>query len=264
MQAIPTQIPFVAETTFSRRIAIRDRDGGVKARLRGWIHDRLRRQLGKYAPQIERIDVRFGDENGPKGGLDRSCMVHVVLSALTPVVVEMRAGSDREAFDLAASRAERATQRTLQKHGFSTRHKRVRRAEPATSRVEAEPLAVTADDAEESREGMYGHREGHQAAQLRVLQARPEKERRDARVDTALPGVSADMRKVGYGHTASRNTKLNTAGMSYALEDSTTGKPSRKSTRGSSNGSKPASGLTIRTKSAVHNPKAIAHKAAAR
>jgi putative sigma-54 modulation protein len=111
-------------SAFQTPLEIRNLNGAVDARLKSWVHERIGRQLGKFAPQIERIEVRFGDVNGSKGGIDRSCMVHVVLSALPPVVVEILGETDQEAFDLAASRAERATRRNLEKHGFSTGHKR--------------------------------------------------------------------------------------------------------------------------------------------
>jgi putative sigma-54 modulation protein len=132
----------VAETP----LEIRNLDGAVDDALHAWVHERLGRQLGKYAPQIERIEVRFGDENGPKGGIDRCCMIHVVLSALAPVVVEMRAGEDREAFDLAAGRAERALKRTMQKHGFSTKHKRRQRGKHGDADVETVREARIVDE----------------------------------------------------------------------------------------------------------------------
>ena len=59
--------------------------------------------------------------------------------------------------------------------------------------------------------------------------------RRDLVVDTSKPGVSATDRKAGGGATASRNASKSSAKKGgAALEDSQTGKPSRKSTRGSS------------------------------
>ena len=188
---------------FDTPLEIRNLDEAVDAALRAWVHERLGRELGKYAPHIERVDVRFGDENGPKGGIDRACMVHVVLSSLEPVVVEMRAGEDREAFDLAAGRVKRALGRTMAKHGFNTKHKRKQRP----------PHGALDEDA---------------------------------------------MAAVAVGKTSKRNTKLNTAGMAYALEDSTTARPSRKSTRRGKNRVKHASELTLRTKAAVHAPQARA------
>lgn len=70
---------------------------------------------------------------------------------------------------------------------------------------------------------------------------RPPRPRRDVPVDTSLPGISATDRKAGGGATARRN-KSKSAGKSavYALEDSATGKPSRRSTRKSANRANPA------------------------
>lgn len=134
-------------SVFENRLDIRSPHGHVGSRLTHWIHDRLGRQLGKFAPSIERIEVRFDDLNGTKGGVDRTCMVHVVLSALPPVVVEMQAATDHEAFDLAAGRAERATRRNLEKHGFSTGHKkRNRGAEKGISESNGSNGAATAAD----------------------------------------------------------------------------------------------------------------------
>jgi putative sigma-54 modulation protein len=200
-------------------IEIRDLDGAAQGALRAWVYDRLGRQLGKFASQIERVDVRFGDVNGHKGGVDRACMVHVVLSSLPPVVVEIVAESDQAAFDMAAARAERATRRNLEKHGFSTGHKRRNRGKPRDAGLEAAPAELDGGD-----------------------------QREDSAVE----------------HTSERNLKQNTAGMTYALEDSTNGKPSRKSGRRSTNHIKPASGLTIRTKSAVLSPKSNAARSASR
>jgi hypothetical protein len=100
---------------------------------------------------------------------------------------------------------------------------------------------------------LIGGRVGHSAADLEDALARPEKRRRDAFVDTAAPGVSASDRRAGYGATAARNTKRNTAGMSAALEDSRT-KPSRKSTRRSANRQKAATPKQRTTQLAVHDP----------
>lgn len=95
--------------------------GLIDPTLRDWVHESLGRHLGKYARQIERVEVRFGDVNGSKGGIDRVCMVHLIVSALPPVVAEERSGEDRQAFDLAVATAERALRHSLGKHGFSAK-----------------------------------------------------------------------------------------------------------------------------------------------
>jgi hypothetical protein len=94
-------------------------------------------------------------------------------------------------------------------------------------------------------------------------QAKPP--RRDTPVDTAKPGVSATDRKAGDGSTASRNRSTHAAKKAtYALEDSATGRPSRKSTRRAKNRAKPNSNLTRQKQREVRSPEARATQAAAR
>jgi hypothetical protein len=249
---------------FNTPLEIRNLDGGVDDSLRAWIHERLGRQLGKYAAQIERIDVRFGDINGPKGGVDRCCMVHVILSALPPVVVEVRAASDREAFDLAAGRAERATRRAMQKHGFSTKHKRRQRGQHGEVSPDADHAAPGSATSSASAAGAAGngHDDTRRRAQLAVSHTRlahvpaDDQDGQDGQAQPAGRGAGYNAEQ----HTAVRNAKGNMAGMTHALEDSTTGRPSRKSTRAGANRVKPDAPLTLRTKSAVHSPQQMARK----
>lgn len=112
--------------------------------------------------------------------------------------------------------------------------------------------APAADDGSE-----IGRRVGHSIGNVKRVQARPEKKNRKAAVDTTKKGVAADDRRVGGGHTARRNAKLNMAGMTAMLEDSATGKPSRKSTRRATNRHKPNQ-LTRRTKRNLHSPESRA------
>jgi ribosome-associated translation inhibitor RaiA len=241
------------------------RSGGkeIDEALRSWIYERSGRQLGKFAPQIERVMVRFGDVNGPRGGVDTCCLIQVTVSALPAVVVEECRATPREAFDLAVARAERAVRRHLQKHGFSSkaskRHTENGKANKDAAR-EAMPDMSAPDPAlsiafGEPNGSLIGKRVGHAQQNLLDAQTRPEKEHRDRPVDTSMPGVAADDRKAGYGHTAARNTKLNTSGMTHMLEDSQTARPSRKSTRAGTNRIKPDNPLTRRTKSKVHSPR---------
>jgi hypothetical protein len=96
---------------------------------------------------------------------------------------------------------------------------------------------------------------GRAQENLERTAARPEKLRRDAWVDTSLPGVSATDRKAGAGSTAARNTKLTNRRATATLEDSRT-RPTRKSTRKSANRAKSGSKLSRRARKAAHTPKA--------
>ena len=208
------------------RLDVRTHGSHVNAALDTWIHERASRQLGKFATQIEHLTVRFSDENGPRGGVDQRCAIHVTLHALPEVIISGSAETPREAFDGAIARVERAVRRTLDKHGFAARRS---------------PRAKGGPDA---------------------MSASPEPD--DRRIDTAKPGVSASDRKIGNGLTASRNIKVNTAGMTQALEDAETGRPSRKSTRRGMHGEKPDASLTLRTKTAMHTPQARAARVKAK
>ncbi len=91
--------------------------------------------------------------------------------------------------------------------------------------------------------------------------ARP---RRDIDVDTAKPGVSASDRKAGAGGTATRNASKRAAKKGGAkLENSATGKPSRKSTRRATGGAKRTSNLQRKAVRKARSPKARATKARA-
>ena len=136
-------------------VEIRKLEGEVDEALQAWVHERLGRHLGKYAPQIERVEVRFSDVNGPKGGIDRCCIVHMTLSSLPAIVAEMQGSEDREAFDLAAGRAERALTRSMQKHGFSNKHKGRQRGPHGDADLDSVQLAQ-ADLAETSAAQVRG------------------------------------------------------------------------------------------------------------
>jgi len=240
-----------AATLNAGQLAIHDPEGSVDPELMDWVQQRIERMQARYATQarVDRIEVDFGDVNKARGHADRSCSVTVVLNRLTPIAIEMRADSERAAFDMAADRAQFEVTDALNKLGIGVKSSGRRRG---IHKLEGTTLARGMSL--EAPQSLFDRRVGHGTEQLRSVQARPEKERRDAVIDTSLRHTGADMRTAGGGHTAKRNTKLQTAGMVYRLEDSTSSRPSRKSTRGGKNRIKPAAGLTTRTKSAVHKP----------
>lgn len=89
--------------------------------------------------------------------------------------------------------------------------------------------------------------------------------RRDLVVDTAKPGVSASDRKAGGGRSGTRNVSARAAAKGgAALEDSATGRPSRKSTRDSSGNVKRSTNLRLRAERKTAAPVNRAAKARAR
>lgn len=227
---------------------------------RDWIQARTGRQFGKFANQIERITLRFKDVNGPRGGKDMVCRAKVVLSGRPNVIVEERAKTARKAFDLAAPSAGRAVQKAIGR-GARRSPDDAPKAKPAAKRSTRRLQAVARP--RNPHGSLIGRRVGRAKSNLLQAAERPEKLRRDVPVDTSLPGVSASHRKVGAESTATRNTKLRRRGMTVTLEDSATGKPSRKSTRRSQNRAKAGSKQGRRTKRALTSPKARARRASA-
>lgn len=223
----------------------------LDASTRRWVQDRAVRRLGKYAPHIERLSFRFEDANGPRGGRDSVCRGKVVLSGLPSEIVEKRARSAREAFDLVSRQLERGVGKAVRQR------ERITPARGADGSPRTRTLASVAPP---TRGSLIGRRVGRHRANLLAAASRPEKLRGDAIVDTALEGVSASDRKVGAFATAKRNTKLNVRRATATLEDSATGRPSRKSTRRSANRAKSGSQLARKTKRALHSPKRRARR----
>jgi len=94
-------------------LAVRTSGLAVDPELRRRIHRRLGWRLGKFAPRIERLTVRFEDVNGPRGAIDVACRIKAVVSGVPSVVVTELAGNAVEAFDRAGQRIERVVRRTI-------------------------------------------------------------------------------------------------------------------------------------------------------
>lgn len=91
--------------------------------------------------------------------------------------------------------------------------------------------------------------------------ARKAKPKKEAEKDV----VETTRRVEGSENTAERNVSKRAAKKAVtALEDSTTGKPSRKSTRASKNRGKPSENLERKAKAATHTPENRAAKAKAK
>lgn len=82
---------------------------------RAHVRSRLGTKLSKFATTIERCTVRLRDENGPRGGVDISCSIKVVMRRLESVVYEATGTEVREAFDIAAAGVVRSVTRVLGK-----------------------------------------------------------------------------------------------------------------------------------------------------
>ncbi|WP_437278135.1 hypothetical protein WME90_44080 [Sorangium sp. So ce375] len=245
-------------------MAVRTFGVGVDEPTREHVRQSLAAKLGRFAPHIERLTVRFTDVNGPRGGVDVACDVKVVLSGLPSVVYQMRGHEPRETIDRAVPGIARAVQSALERAPRAA-SRAPARAPKRTARAAKRSAAAPAPLGHPSPEGSFiGRRVGSSKENLERALERPEKSRRDVPVDTAAPGRSATDRKAGGGSTARRNTLRRARKASAALEDSAQDRPSRKSTRKSANRAKQGSKLQRRKVRETSTPSARAAKAIAR
>ncbi|MBK9033251.1 MAG: hypothetical protein IPL61_18590 [Myxococcales bacterium] len=220
----------------------------VEATLEATIRAKTTAALARWATLIERVTIRFADVNGPRGGVDTRCSIHVGLTGVPPVQIEHLGASRALAWAPALRSAVQAIRRLLDRRGRSAGRASV--PDAARPKLAGAPSLI-------------GRREGRAALAQAMVLARPEKQVRDLWVDTAQPGVSETDRAAGAGHSARRNTRGSKAGMTSTLEDSLA-TPSRKSTRRSANHGKPSHGKERAAVAAVIAPKARATRSRAR
>ena len=133
----PTGVRGPLPSSVPRRLKLaRDRSGDIpppahvrvigaelSAQDRDAIARKLGRQLGKFAPSIERTTVRLSDANGPKGGRDQVVRIKVVLSGLPSVVVEERDAAYQRAVNRAIKGAAVAVRRNVQRRRLKPRRR---------------------------------------------------------------------------------------------------------------------------------------------
>ena len=94
-------------------IDIQARDFSLTKALRKYIERRLSFALSTRYDHIKRIMVRLSDINGPRGGNDKCCQLHVVLPGQADVVIEDTQTDLYIAIDRATDRAWHTVSRKL-------------------------------------------------------------------------------------------------------------------------------------------------------
>ena len=106
---------------------------------------RLRFVLTRQSDRVQRVVVRLGDENGPRGGVDKFCRIQVHLLDAPVALIEDIGLDLYTVIDRAADRAGRAVVKHLDR---SRTGRRQRRAEATPGRFDelaASPQPVRAD-----------------------------------------------------------------------------------------------------------------------
>ena len=87
------------------KIGIQCRGFSLTSALAGRVRKRLDFLLGRRFNRLRRVDVTLSDLNGPRGGVDKRCLVKVSIDGLRPVVIEDIQSDLYMAIDRAAGRA---------------------------------------------------------------------------------------------------------------------------------------------------------------
>lgn len=95
------------------RIAIHCRGILPTQAIRDYAQRRLKTALGRYQALLASVQVQLADVNGPRGGVDKHCVVEVGGPTLAPIIVRERDVDLYVAIDRAADRIDRATGRRI-------------------------------------------------------------------------------------------------------------------------------------------------------
>lgn len=90
--------------------------------LREHTHRGLGFTLAHGAESIHRVTVRLSDINGPRGGFDKRCHIHVAVAHQADVVIEDTQADMYVAINRATDRAGRALARQIERQRQSRAH----------------------------------------------------------------------------------------------------------------------------------------------
>lgn len=95
----------------------------VKRPFHKAVMDETKQVLGRFSGRISRVQVRVSDENGPRGGVDKQCLVNVTVPRYGRVTASAKHRNSRAAVSLAISRARRILLTRIQKRSTRLRHR---------------------------------------------------------------------------------------------------------------------------------------------
>ena len=95
------------------QIDIHARGFSLTDALETHVHNRLGFTFLHASSRVSRVHIRLSDLNGPRGGVDKRCLVEVRLEGLPVVVVEDVQSDMYSAIDRAVGRAARTVMRRL-------------------------------------------------------------------------------------------------------------------------------------------------------
>lgn len=90
--------------------------------LQEHIERRLDFALGRFGERVNRVSVHVSDENGPKGGVDTRCKMHVTLHPHGVLHIEQDDSDAEAAVEIASIRLGQAIRRELERQRTAREH----------------------------------------------------------------------------------------------------------------------------------------------
>ena len=100
--------------------------------LRAYAERRMQYALRPDSARVRRVALKIEDVNGPRGGVDKRCRIHVVLSGHPGLVVHETQSDAYAAIDIAAERIGRSVDRLCDRASVRSRVSRTARREAAS------------------------------------------------------------------------------------------------------------------------------------
>jgi hypothetical protein len=99
-------------------LTITDRSGSLTAAEQDLIQRRVLFALSRFDTRLRRVVVVICDEDGPRGGLDTTCVITARLQLLGDVIVRETSEDTSISISRAAERIGRAVQRRIERRRF--------------------------------------------------------------------------------------------------------------------------------------------------
>ena len=81
--------------------------------VKEYVDKRIRFALAHISHRLRRVDVRLSDLNGPRGGIDKRCLIEVRINRHPPVIITDVQSDLYTSIDRASARAGRTVMRRL-------------------------------------------------------------------------------------------------------------------------------------------------------
>ena len=83
--------------------------------LQNHVEETVNASMKQWTDRITRVEIHLHDDNGPKAGNDKKCIVEVRLAGLQPMAVNAIADDLYKAIDFACDKAQRAVRHKLER-----------------------------------------------------------------------------------------------------------------------------------------------------